>query len=127
MSSTYFLTIWKVISPGFLTAMPSAKVLAVSDAYQSPLRNDSAMADAPAACTPKTWQEGLRLLTAQATPEMRPPPPTGTTTASTPSSWSMISRPMVPWPQITSSSSYGWMRVAPVFSWRRTASSWASS
>ena len=39
--------------------------------------------------------------------EIRPPPPMGTITASTSGISSMISRPMVPWPAITFSSSKG--------------------
>ena len=39
---------------------------------------------------------GFSDLMAKATPEISPPPPTGTTTASTSGNWSRISRPMVP-------------------------------
>ena len=53
----------------------------------------------------------LNVSGAAATPEIRPPPPMGTITASTSGSWSRISRPMVPWPAMTSSSSKGWRNV----------------
>ena len=42
---------------------------------------------------------------------MRPPPPMGTTICSTSGSCSRISRPMVPWPAITSGSLKGWAKV----------------
>ena len=47
-------------------------------------------------------------------PAIRPPPPTGTKIASIASAhWRMISAAIVPWPAITSGSSYGWMNTRP--------------
>ena len=46
---------------------------------------------------------------AAAIPEMRPPPPTGTTTWSASGRSAAISRPMVPWPAMTARSSKGGM------------------
>ena len=46
-------------------------------------------------------------------PAIRPPPPTGTTIASTSGVCSRISSPIVPWPAITSTLSNGWMNVSP--------------
>src|SRR5207237_207692 len=63
-----------------------------------------------------TRASGLAPFTAAAIPETRPPPPTGTTTTSTSGTSSTISSPTVPWPAITSGSSYGWTRVRPVSS-----------
>ena len=48
--------------------------------------------------TPIIFTSGLRVLTATATPAMRPPPPTGMTMASTSGTWVRISRPIVPCP-----------------------------
>ena len=46
-------------------------------------------------------------------PEMIPPPPMGTTTALRSSTCSTSSRPMVPCPAMTASSSKAWTRVIP--------------
>ena len=54
-----------------------------------------------AVCTPITWMRGLVSLSAQAMPEMSPPPPMGTTTTSRYGHCSSSSRPMVPWPAMT--------------------------
>ena len=121
ISSTYSLTIPKVISPGCFTAIPSAKVAAFSSITGFPATILSCMLADPAACTPYTFIFGLRCLTAYATPDIRPPPPTGTTTASTSSSSSSISSPIVPCPAITSSSLNGCIKVAPVSSCMRRA------
>ena len=58
-----------------------------------------------------TW--GARAFTATATPETSPPPPTGTSTASSPGTCSTTSSPSVPWPAMISSSSKGWTKVSP--------------
>ena len=58
--------------------------------------------------TPITRARGLCDLTAIETPEIRPPPPIGTTTTSTSGQSWTISRPRVPWPAISCSSSNGW-------------------
>src|SRR5262249_3495459 len=57
---------------------------------------------------PMTRIFGLCALTAIATPEINPPPPIGTMTASTSGQSCAISSPSVPWPAISSSSSKGW-------------------
>ena len=53
------------------------------------------------AATPTTVVFGDSAFTAVATPAMRPPPPTGTTTQWRSGSAATISRPTVPWPRIT--------------------------
>ena len=63
--------------------------------------------------TPITRIFGLWLFTAIDTPEMRPPPPIGTTTASTSGQSCTISRPNVPCPAISCSSSNGCTYVSP--------------
>ena len=45
-----------------------------------------------------TWTSGNRFFNATATPAIKPPPPTGMTTASTSGTSSAISSPNVPWP-----------------------------
>ena len=64
---------------------------------------------APDDSTPMIRTEGLTDLAAIETPEMRPPPPMGTIRSSVSGNWSMISRPRVPCPAISSGSSKGWM------------------
>ena len=68
---------------------------------------------------------GRRAFTAVATPPSRPPPPTGTMTASTPGRSSTISRPAVPAPASTTGSSNGCTNVNPRAS--RTSASLANS
>ena len=74
---------------------------------------------------PRPWKAGARSarrrlspsgrnsLMAQATPAINPPPPTGTTTASSCGHCSSNSRPMVPCPAITAISSKGCRNVRP--------------
>ena len=64
-------------------------------------RSDAFMLASAAVCTPTTWMRGLVSLSAQAMPEMSPPPPMGTTTISMKGFCSSSSRPMVPWPAMT--------------------------
>lgn len=52
--------------------------------------------------TPMTFTEGLRVFTATDIPDIRLPPPTGTTITSTSGTWSKISIPVVPWPAMMS-------------------------
>ena len=60
-------------------------------------------------------------------PEMSPPPPTGAKIASMrPGRWRRISIPTVPWPAITSGSSYGCTNTRPSASPRRCASAAAA-
>src|SRR5437764_286310 len=49
-------------------------------------------------------------------PAESPPPPTGTSTTAASGTCSASSSPIVPCPEITVSSSYGWTKVAPVSS-----------
>ena len=101
ISSTYCWHSSKVSLPGVRTRMPSAMVSRSGTVMIFPMRTDSYMEPTAAACTPTTWQEGFRLFTAKAMPEMSPPPPIGQTICSTSCSCSNISRPMVPWPAMT--------------------------
>ena len=104
-----------VSSPGCLTAIPSAIVKPLPPGRQ------------PAAWTPTTRTSGRTAPSASAMPVQSPPPPIGTTTVSTSESWSASSSPSVPWPAITTSSSNGWMNVAPVSSTLACAAASASS
>ena len=110
-SSTYCWHRAKVRSPGFFTAMPSAMVDTLRSSVGPPAWRDRYMDAAPAAWTPTIRQSGFSCFTAKAMPPMRPPPPMGTTICSTSGSCSRISRPMVPWPAITSGSLKGWAKV----------------
>ena len=56
---------------------------------------------------------GSCALAAIAIPDASPPPPTGITIVRTSGHCSMISRPTVPWPAITSGWSNGWMYTLP--------------
>ena len=85
------------------------------------------MLAAPAAWTPITRHCGFSDFTANATPLMRPPPPTGTIQVSISGRALRISRPIVPCPAITSSSSKGCMSVRPVSAAIWSALSYASS
>ena len=70
------------------------------------------MASAPSGSTPITLHPGFALFSQAAIPLNSPPPPTGTSTASTSGQSCMISRPTVPWPAITSKSSNGGTMVS---------------
>ena len=82
-SSTYLRTMSSVISPGCLTAMPSANVRTLSSVMASPASSERFMLGAFSACTPYTFTLGFSDLMAHATPEISPPPPMEQTTAST--------------------------------------------
>ena len=75
ISSTQCSTSGPVSSPRCLTAMPSASVTTGPEAGASPRYGEHT-----AACTPITRTAGSSDLTAIATPDARPPPPSGTTT-----------------------------------------------
>ena len=113
ISSTYLRQYSKVCSPGSFTAMPSAMV------RTNPIRSillcsiEFSILGAPLACTPYIFTFGFKCLIAKATPEISPPPPIGTITASSSGSCSSNSSPIVPCPAITSSSSKGWTKVYP--------------
>ena len=74
-----------------------------------PLRNESRASAASSGSTPITRAPGHSARMAAEIPEMRPPPPTGTTTRPASGRSAAISRPMVPWPAITAGSSKGGM------------------
>ncbi len=122
ISSTYFCTSGSVFDPARRTAMPSLMVVAASIVTGAPASSAACMLGRRDVCTPTTRTSGFRDLMAQAMPPMSPPPPTGTTTASKPSTCSNISSPMVPCPAITSASLKGWIKVEPSTSHRRMAS-----
>ena len=63
-----------------------------------PSCSESRASAASSGSTPITAASGHSARTAAATPEISPPPPTGTTTRSTPGQSAAISRPTVPWP-----------------------------
>src|SRR5712691_2958489 len=109
-------------------ARPSASVGPAG--YSSsgrPWRIDSGRAGDASGCTATIRTAGARAFTAAATPEMSPPPPTGTTIAPTSGSSSRISSPAVPCPAAVRGSSKAWTYVAPVRSTWAMARAWASS
>ena len=110
-------------SPGSLTAIPSAIVRTNPNFSILWCSMEATMLGAPLACTPYTLMLGFKFFIAKATPEINPPPPIGTMTASTSGSCSSNSKPMVPCPAITSSSSNGWTNVYP-FSSRNCNAFW---
>ena len=83
-------------------AIPSAMVVTRSRRWAVPACIDGSRQAAPSAWTPTTRTLGERWCRAVATPEMRPPPPTGTITVSASGQSSAISSPTVPWPAMTS-------------------------
>ena len=78
-----------------------------------PSCSESRASAASSGSTPITVAPGQSVRTAVATPEISPPPPTGTTTRSTPGQSAAISRPIVPCPAITRRSSNGGIDTAP--------------
>mmetsp|Transcript_30774 Transcript_30774/g.68187 ORF Transcript_30774/g.68187 Transcript_30774/m.68187 type:complete len:255 (-) Transcript_30774:1008-1772(-) len=90
-----------VSMPTCLTATPSAKASTLDSTTRSPRARLMVMALAPVGSTPMILMSGFNALRKAAMPAIRPPPPTGTNTAS---SWSgslicrRISSPMLPWP-----------------------------
>jgi len=81
----------------------------------------------PAACTPTMRTPGCRARSAIAIPDASPPPPIGITTVPASGACSTSSRPIVPWPAITSGSSNGCTNVAPVWTTYACAPASASS
>jgi hypothetical protein len=103
-------------TPGAATAIPSAIVEDGVTETGRPAAIDAGTGAMASACTPMTCAAGSTELVATATPEHRPPPPTGTTIVRACGHCSPISSPTVPWPAITSAWSNGWMKIAPVCS-----------
>jgi len=92
-------------TPQFIMAYYGAIKIGVVDTAISPLYkerevehqlNDSEAETADSVCTPITFVFGDKAFTAIDIPDIRPPPPTGTSAASIFFKSSMISRPTVP-------------------------------
>mmetsp|Transcript_384 Transcript_384/g.733 ORF Transcript_384/g.733 Transcript_384/m.733 type:complete len:251 (+) Transcript_384:645-1397(+) len=111
ISSTTSWQIRNGSTPTIFTATPSAKVSTLSRRTLCPAIKLSCMAHAPNGSTPMILMSGRTRFRYAPTPEMRPPPPTGRKTASSSAlgAWRRSSRPMVPWPAMTSGSSKGGM------------------
>mmetsp|Transcript_26498 Transcript_26498/g.88769 ORF Transcript_26498/g.88769 Transcript_26498/m.88769 type:complete len:254 (-) Transcript_26498:101-862(-) len=60
-------------------------------------------------------------------PEMRPPPPTATSTVSRPGHWSSHSAATVPWPRTVPRPSYAWAPMAPEAAWKASHACRASA
>ena len=101
-SSTQVSISGRVMSPGCLTAMPSANV------GTAPVGALPYIYGAhEEICTPIILTSGRCCLIASAVPEIKPPPPSGTITSDSSEISSSSSRPSVPCPATTSTSSYG--------------------
>ena len=110
------------------TARPSASVgPGMSNLTTLPAANAAAIEGHRSGSTPMTMTFGLIVFTASATPAMSPPPPTGTTIASTSLMSSRISRPTLPAPAMMLKSSNPLMYFIPWFSTNRFAASAASA
>jgi hypothetical protein len=117
ISSTRLTTCAKFSGPSDWVRTPSAMVWPTSSAghwTRLPVVSVSRASPASSGSTPMIRTDGLTALTAAAMPLMSPPPPTGTTTDDRPGSCRSNSRPMVPWPAITSASLYGGSSAWPV-------------
>ena len=113
ISSTNCWAKAKVCSPTCLTAAPSANKPTCSSMTRLPCLSDSVMASASLASTPMTFISGRTALTYAAIPASKPPPPTQQNIASIGSGCALrISMAMVPWPAMTSGSSYGCTKVS---------------
>ena len=95
-SSRFSLRYGKTLSPTSRTAVPSAMVLAEGIFTAWPASRAAVSEGAPAGSTPITRIFGLYSFAKVATPQARPPPPTGTRMVSTSGSSWTISMPMVP-------------------------------
>ena len=111
ISSRYSRQIENVRSPGVSTWIPSAIVAPSFTVVTMPFLQETNMDGTDDAWTPIIFTFGRICLMAEATPEARPPPPTGMMTCSTSGTCSRISRPMVPCPAITSGSLKGCAKV----------------
>ena len=96
ISSTYFLQISYVTSPGVFTVMPSARLALPFTVKICPWSIDSFIDGIFSVWTPITLIFGFTFLAATANPEIRPPPPIGATMTSTSGSCSIISNEIVP-------------------------------
>mmetsp|Transcript_39458 Transcript_39458/g.100005 ORF Transcript_39458/g.100005 Transcript_39458/m.100005 type:complete len:347 (-) Transcript_39458:909-1949(-) len=111
--STYLRARANACGPTLSTARPSAKVLPLGSTQMgAPLCRAAEKEATRAGSTPMTCTSGLTALMASAMPAMRPPPPTGMTTASSSSTCSRISMPTVPAPAKMGGSSYPLMYVS---------------
>ena len=104
-SLTSALIIGSVSSPGRLTAMPSAIVCDAGAVTVTPASSEARTGAQPSACTPITRTSGFSACSAVAMPAISPPPPMGTITVVTAGNCSRISKPIVPCPLMTASSS----------------------
>ena len=84
------------------------------DGWQIPVALERAASLAITGSAPMMQMPGRLPLAATAIPEINPPPPTGTTIASTSGTASKISSAMVPWPAMTSTWLYGGITVEQV-------------
>ncbi len=116
-SSTKARTCSNVSSPGRMVSKPSAMLAVRSSVVGRPATSDVDIFAAPAGSTPTTLTPGARCLIAAATPELKPPPPTGTSTVAASGHCSRISRPAVPWPAMI----IGWSKGGTMVSCRSAA------
>ena len=98
----------KSLVPINFTAAPSAMVLTDGKFTGFPSATAAFALAAPSGSTPMIFTCGFFSFAAAATPEINPPPPTGTKIISAFGNSSRISKAIVPCPSITSSSSKGW-------------------
>jgi hypothetical protein len=110
-SATCARMIGSVSAPGSFTAIPSAMVEPAKAAAR-PCKAQCT-AGKPLVSTPTISMPGFSAFAATAMPAIIPPPPTGTTSVSRRAAVASISSAIVPWPAMTSGSSYGCTSVAP--------------
>mmetsp|Transcript_2278 Transcript_2278/g.8045 ORF Transcript_2278/g.8045 Transcript_2278/m.8045 type:complete len:309 (+) Transcript_2278:1285-2211(+) len=122
------LSVSRDLAPTLGTARPSASVgPGIWTMTGSPAAMAADMDAHRSGSTPMICTSGLRVLIASAAPAMRPPPPTGMTTASTSLTSSRISRPMEPAPARISKSSKPLMYLRPSTSTNACAARAASA
>jgi len=92
--------------------MPSTNVGVRGDSTGRPASNAARSGAAVSTSHPYTRTSGLAARIAAAMPQLSPPPPNGTSTASTSGASSRTSSPMVPLPAMTPTSETGWMNRA---------------
>ena len=105
--------IGKVSSPGLVACSPSAIVRGTGIEVRSPAASERLTSSPASGSTPMILSPGANALAAVAQPEIRPPPDTGTTSASRGPASSSSSSPTVPCPAITRGSSNGWIGWSP--------------